>query len=958
MSVESDDDDDEFQFQSRGNDLNTSDVGLPATVAIDDETQELDDGKEELQATVPMDDDAEAELPATMPIEDEEEAPNPENGYELYGDFPETVPFDDGNEEQAELPATMVMDDEPKDEAAEPQKQYEQFPATIPMDNDNEAVELPATVPMENDVSDEAPQGYGEFPATIPMDDANEEQADELPATVAIDDQNELPATVAIDGSDGEESEALAGVGVGDTELPATVAIEDEPEDEIINNDNNQNEKQVPVVSEVLAATMPIDDDITEDESLSQCTQMSSPNRNPSAPQMDVDPKAVDDDEDTLLQSEKPELGMLPQQGLPLYNLDKLFHNGFRCASDATLAMSDEEEIEKQQTEATLPLTVEDIDLNTTASTARTNSNQSNDSRLQATVPIVDDNADVVSTEPEPEEEDEPQAPSIVEPAPLLPPAEPEQEPEPEPQDQPEAQLLLDVKHPLSKSGTVIIKSNKPLKRKRKISKESTDESESDTESANPPPRRRSSRIAQKSEEPVAKMEPKKRKAVNRANKPLKRKRKISEQSSDSSDDSDDSSVQNPPKRRRSTRIAQKSQDDDGDIEMTTKARPKRQIVRRTAKKSIGRRSARIKKMSDTDPEQSDGGKGKRNVRGRKRTAQERDSEDSDKPTNAVGTRVTRSKAKAPKKSIASKKKEEIKPPPAKRARRGRAAKVSDLSSETEGDSPAPNPLRRSSRNKTAAASKKKVVPIKKKKASPNRRSLKKKVASRRSKRVATSSDTEDETENIQKRVVLLRTGTDHPGEKEKLEALGAVVLTEYDDSVTHLCSSEPRRTLKFIAGMATAKYIVTDKWTSDCVKRKTLNVDETAYFPNNANTKKFERQYGFKLVQSLQRLRERETPLFDGYKVYFTKDQKPEVRNAIGTMAASHGAAIMGRIPRKTASGEIDEDIIVIGGKLKSKECQRVEKKGYDIYNRDIIITSILRQQIDFDDAAFLLED
>merc|ERR1712083_1180038 len=103
---------------------------------------------------------------------------------------------------------------------------------------------------------------------------------------------------------------------------------------------------------------------------------------------------------------------------------------------------------------------------------------------------------------------------------------------------------------------------------------------------------------------------------------------------------------------------------------------------------------------------------------------------------------------------------------------------------------------------------------------------------------------------------------------------------------------------------------------------------------------------------------RERQTPLFDGYKVYFTKEQKKTVRDAIATMAQSHGAALMGRIPPKSASGEIDEDIIVIGEKLGSRPCQTVDKKGYTIYNRDIIITSILRQEIEFEDSDFELKE
>ena len=217
------------------------------------------------------------------------------------------------------------------------------------------------------------------------------------------------------------------------------------------------------------------------------------------------------------------------------------------------------------------------------------------------------------------------------------------------------------------------------------------------------------------------------------------------------------------------------------------------------------------------------------------------------------------------------------------------------------------------------------------------------------------SDDADDESE--QEDVVILRTGTDSPSEKKKLEELGATVLTEYDDTVTHVVSQQPRRTLKFISGMATAKHLVNDGWPTECVKKKTLKIDESKYFPNNKATKEFEKKYKFKLKRSFKRLRERNEPLFDGYKVYFTKEYNAGAKEAIGTMAQSHGAALMSRIPKATANGKIDENIICVGQNINHRNCKSVAKKGYTIYNKEIIITSILRQEIDFSDSEFELK-
>ena len=68
--------------------------------------------------------------------------------------------------------------------------------------------------------------------------------------------------------------------------------------------------------------------------------------------------------------------------------------------------------------------------------------------------------------------------------------------------------------------------------------------------------------------------------------------------------------------------------------------------------------------------------------------------------------------------------------------------------------------------------------------------------------------DEEDESmmdEN--KEVVVLITGSLNDN-GDKLAEMGAILLNDYAPTVTHLVSDVARRTLKFIAGMAHAKYM------------------------------------------------------------------------------------------------------------------------------------------------------
>jgi len=73
------------------------------------------------------------------------------------------------------------------------------------------------------------------------------------------------------------------------------------------------------------------------------------------------------------------------------------------------------------------------------------------------------------------------------------------------------------------------------------------------------------------------------------------------------------------------------------------------------------------------------------------------------------------------------------------------------------------------------------------------------------------------------KKVVILLTGVQYEKETKTLRELGATVLQDYSNDVTHLVSSIPRRTLKFICGISCAKYIVTEQWIKDCCSKKNI---------------------------------------------------------------------------------------------------------------------------------------
>jgi len=191
-----------------------------------------------------------------------------------------------------------------------------------------------------------------------------------------------------------------------------------------------------------------------------------------------------------------------------------------------------------------------------------------------------------------------------------------------------------------------------------------------------------------------------------------------------------------------------------------------------------------------------------------------------------------------------------------------------------------------------------------------------------------------------QKKVVLLRTGTEDPEEDKRLEKMGATVLKEFDHSVTHILSRIPRRTLKFLCGFGKAKFIVTDSWVEKCIQQGHFAIDESPYFPKCRKTKEFEKEYKINLRESFKRASNQK--VFAGLKCYL-EGMSPNNRSAYGKMFQIHGGKMVKRLPKK-----VDKNLIIITKKDNKASIKKLKKKKWNVYEKNQIVISILSQIYD----------
>lgn len=184
-------------------------------------------------------------------------------------------------------------------------------------------------------------------------------------------------------------------------------------------------------------------------------------------------------------------------------------------------------------------------------------------------------------------------------------------------------------------------------------------------------------------------------------------------------------------------------------------------------------------------------------------------------------------------------------------------------------------------------------------------------------------------------------------------KTLGAIE-TDNASEVTHLVTDKVRRTDKFLCSYATAQYILQPSWIhASCKAQKFVEEQDHLLIDIQA-----ENQYGFKLNQ-----RRINYQFLNGYRIYLTDSVEPPITIMRHIIEACGGTLLTSRndIPKrhdhkssKASSSSDNHHILIISSEKDETVYKRIARDGYDIYNRELILSGALKQTLDFD--QFLL--
>jgi len=168
---------------------------------------------------------------------------------------------------------------------------------------------------------------------------------------------------------------------------------------------------------------------------------------------------------------------------------------------------------------------------------------------------------------------------------------------------------------------------------------------------------------------------------------------------------------------------------------------------------------------------------------------------------------------------------------------------------------------------------------------------------------------------------------------------MGAVVMRTVGPKVTHLCIDKFRTTEKVLCGLAYCDYLVSAMWPTVCVERNNFNINESEYFIRpDLNSRKTERELGFKLTEVIRKRKLRTKKVFHGLKLYTTKQVNPVFQN----MFLAHGGKLV-----KTPGRRPKPELVILGLEDSDKQAQNLLNKGYKVRNRSWVKASIFRQEL-----------
>ncbi|KTW26957.1 hypothetical protein T552_02447 [Pneumocystis carinii B80] len=209
----------------------------------------------------------------------------------------------------------------------------------------------------------------------------------------------------------------------------------------------------------------------------------------------------------------------------------------------------------------------------------------------------------------------------------------------------------------------------------------------------------------------------------------------------------------------------------------------------------------------------------------------------------------------------------------------------------------------------------------------------------------------------------ILVTGyKDWDNQMEKaLLTIGIATVQDAKDC-THLVASRIQRTQKFLSALSYVPKILSVDWIETCLKEGKI-VDENNYFLIDPES---ELKYNFKLLDSLDRARNNKHSLFKGYLLQISPAAVSNYSNGIDTIKEIievNGGVCTLAISRKN---QIEYELIPIlisnisDVRILKHFIEKRKEAGEVplVYNMEWVLTTVLRQELNFTDENSLLEE
>ncbi|KAA1476350.1 hypothetical protein DENSPDRAFT_807059 [Dentipellis sp. KUC8613] len=181
------------------------------------------------------------------------------------------------------------------------------------------------------------------------------------------------------------------------------------------------------------------------------------------------------------------------------------------------------------------------------------------------------------------------------------------------------------------------------------------------------------------------------------------------------------------------------------------------------------------------------------------------------------------------------------------------------------------------------------------------------------------------------------------------LTKLGAKMVSKPSEC-TYLVLKSLGRTEKLLCAMAVAPCIVTEKWaTASVAAKQFLPVDR--YQPADVES---EKRYRFKLKEALERAKENGGQLYSDM-VFYVTPKVPVDKKLLKNVVNAHGGQFRSQTPTTRGLGGKDNHY-VISCQEDASIWRPIAQAGHTIYNHELLLTSALTQQIDWENPLHRL--